>query len=336
MGLETEKQHYLREFQEVESDLSATLWGNVKQPDAYIALGYPPELNIPLKIKKSSPSDIESVTSVVSTPYSKLARTDVIDFLERPKDIPRLPAYIQKKLEETSLKSGQTLSYYGEDNRSRGMTTISGSKSLRSSQHSNSLSRKTKTLGSMFLDSYVKSMNGGSPGVSTASYPSGKLSPLSRTFIVPTEDEIVSIQKKNAHLQLPKSAFKGYTPTGSPGYRHRREAGTGQRGVTGEDGDGQRSVSGQSMSTLGMGSITKSVNGSSSSQYGVDVPFMPWTALDPVFYNERARTALYRDVSTGKVRTVESRSQMSGRNIALAGSLLTTKHPGLDLQTLAK
>ena len=63
---------------------------------------------------------------------------------------------------------------------------------------------------------------------------------------------------------------------------------------------------------------------------------MPWLALDPVFYNERARTATFRDAAgLGKIRQ-PSRTHMIGRNTILTGSLLTTKHPGLDLQTLAK
>lgn len=64
-------------------------------------------------------------------------------------------------------------------------------------------------------------------------------------------------------------------------------------------------------------------------------PSMPWTALDPVFYNERARTASFREGKPGKVREL-SRPNMTGRNILQPGALLTAKHPGLDLQTLAK
>ena len=62
---------------------------------------------------------------------------------------------------------------------------------------------------------------------------------------------------------------------------------------------------------------------------------MPWMALDPVFYNERARTANMREGSLGKMREI-SRTKMTGRNLILPGTVLTSKHPGLDLHTLAK
>lgn len=58
--------------------------------------------------------------------------------------------------------------------------------------------------------------------------------------------------------------------------------------------------------------------------------------LDPVFYQEKVRIAAYRGTKIGLIREHFDEFQamtLTGKHGVSYGSLLTSKHPGLDMKT---
>jgi hypothetical protein len=86
---------------------------------------------------------------------------------------------------------------------------------------------------------------------------------------------------------LPSNAFKGYTPSGLTMMRHLSNDTIGDSGSAPSD----------------FGSLFSGGGGSQSSpKLSLSPVRNPWEALDPVFYQERARTAFGRECKVGKIR----------------------------------
>lgn len=333
MVSETEKQHANREHQEAEKELASTLWRSSKissSKSSATTSSFDSLTSSQFIIKKSDPRSISSGSSIASTSYNKLARCDIVDYIERPPNLHSLPIFLQDKLDNSSTRSNQSLSFYS----SAGSSTLL-SKSIRS-KHSFGGDKRSKSVNALFLGQ--QGGGGGRVG-----------SPSSR-------DNIQAIRSDNPHLHLPADAFRGYTPTGSPTYRQQANKSSSSKFAffsennnTDKGGNGDnKSVSSRnsyqtsnnlgssssvvSMSSLGMESIASGI--ASAPEH---IPMLPWMALDPVFYSDRARSSHYRGHGDeiGKMRKAD-RTNMNGRNIKLAGDLLTSKHPGLDMKSLVQ
>lgn len=258
MVLESERQNWTRQVQESENALSSALWKKDDSNRGYSASQN--RISSSLHIKKSNAVDIRRSEDVSMLSYNSLARHEVIDFLERPKDIPTLPRYLQEEVMFPALKSsGKKMSFF--------KPSISPSAST-----SNHHAYARKSLASSLSTNSTLLFSGG-PGYSSLS---GSSSEVSSACHSPTHSIRSShssqdlsatclnrVRSSSPYLHLRGSAFKGYTPSGAPGYRYHQEIAPGTEKypstmgrsssapglIFGDDFD-QHSI--KSMSTIGM------------------------------------------------------------------------------------